>query len=78
MDFLIEYGLFLAKSITVLVAILVVIAFVIGTSQRHRSTEQGHIEVRNLNEVLDSITHSLKSVVLNPEDEPTILVLMYP
>jgi len=67
LEFLIEYGLFLAKSITVLVAILVVIAILIGASQRQRSTEQGHMEVRNLNEALDAITQSLKSVVLNPE-----------
>jgi serine protease SohB len=67
LEFLIEYGLFLAKSITVLVAILVVIGVLVGTSQRHKDPEAGHIEVKNLNESLDAITQSLKSVVLNPE-----------
>lgn len=66
MEFLIEYGLFLAKSVTVLAVILVVIAVVIGASHRQRSAEQGHIEVKNLNDALDAITQSLKGVVLNP------------
>ena len=67
MEFLFEYGLFLAKSVTVLAAILVVIAFIAGASQRQKEPETGHIEVRNLNDSLMSVTQSLKSVVLNPE-----------
>ena len=62
-----EYGLFLAKSITVLVAVLVVISVIVGASQRHKDAEQGHIEVKKLNDALTSITQSLKSVVLHPE-----------
>ena len=67
MDFLIEYGLFLAKSVTILVSILVVIVVIFGATQRQRDPDVGHIEVKNLNESLEAITHSLKSVVLNPE-----------
>lgn len=67
LEFLIEYGLFLAKSVTILVAVLVVIAFLVGTSQRHRESEAGHIEVRNLNESLEAITHNLKTIVQNVE-----------
>ena len=66
LEFLIEYGLFLAKSITVLVVVLVVIAVIAGTSQRQKDPDQGHIEVKNLNEALDLLTQSLKSVVLHP------------
>ncbi len=67
MEFLLEYGLFLAKSVTVLVAILVVITVIFGMSQKQQDSESGHIEVKNLNDTLHAITHSLKSVVLNPE-----------
>jgi serine protease SohB len=66
LEFIIEYGLFLAKSVTILAAILVVIAVIFGASQRQRETEPGHIEVKNLNESLESITHSLKAAVSNP------------
>ena len=67
MEFLIEYGLFLAKSVTVLVSILVVIVVIFGSTQRQKNPDVGHIEVKNLNDTLEGITHSLKSIVLNPE-----------
>jgi len=67
LEFLFEYGLFLAKSVTVLAVILVVVIAVFSASQRQRDPEAGHIEVKNLNDSLAQITHSLKSVVLNPE-----------
>ena len=67
MEFLIEYGLFLAKSVTVLVSILVVIVVILGSTRRHKDPDVGHIETKNLNESLEGITHSLKSIVLNPE-----------
>jgi serine protease SohB len=67
LEFLIEYGLFLAKSVTVLVSILVVIVVIFGSTQRQKNPDVGHIEVKNLNDTLEGITHSLKSIVLNPE-----------
>ncbi len=67
MEFLFEYGLFFAKAVTVVVAILVLLAFSFAMSHRGRPVEQGHIEVKNLNESLDMVTQSLKAVVLNPE-----------
>ena len=67
MEFLIEYGLFLAKSVTVVVSLLVVIVVVFGASQRQRNSDIGHIEVKNLNDTLEEVTRSLKAVVLNPE-----------
>ena len=67
MEFLVEYGLFLAKSITVLVAILITIAFVVGASQRQKPDDTGHIEVKDLNDSLKAVMQSLKNVVLNAE-----------
>ncbi len=67
MEFLFDYGLFLAKAVTVLAAILVTTAFVIGSSQRQKEADIGHIEVKNLNESLQAVTQSLKTVVLHPD-----------
>ena len=67
MEFLIEYGLFLAKSVTVLLATLVVITVIAGLAQRMREREGGHIEVKNLNASLDAATDIMKSAVLNPD-----------
>ncbi len=65
MEFLLEYGLFLAKSVTVLVVVLVVISGMLAATQRRKSTKRGHLEVTNLNEEFEAITNSLKKVVLN-------------
>jgi len=61
-----EYGLFLAKAVTLLLAILVIIATLAGIGQRGRRLDRGHIEVRSLNETLEGLTHTLKQAVLNP------------
>ncbi|MEX2488247.1 MAG: protease SohB [Pseudomonadales bacterium] len=65
MEFIFEYGLFLAKAITILVAILVVISALVGLGQKTRRTDKGYIEVRNMNDNMDNITNTLKSAVLN-------------
>lgn len=67
MEFLYEYGLFLAKAVTIVFSILVVVLVIIGTSQKFRRPERGHIEVRSLNDNIEGITRTLKQMVLNPE-----------
>jgi len=49
------------------VSILVVIVVIFGSTQRQKNPDVGRIEVKNLNDTLEGITHSLKSIVLNPE-----------
>lgn len=48
-------------------SILVVIVVIFGSTQRQKNPDVGRIEVKNLNDTLEGITHSLKSIVLNPE-----------
>lgn len=66
MDFLTEYGLFLAKTVTMLVAVLIVVVAVFGMGQRQRKSEKGQIEVTNLNQNLEEMTDTLKQIVLEP------------
>lgn len=68
MDFLINYGLFLSKTLTVLISVLVVIVVMVGMGQRQRKGDKGHIEVTNLNKELEEVTSSLKQIVLEPGD----------
>ena len=68
MEFLAEYGLFFAKTVTLLVAILVVIVVLVGAGHKQRRAERGHIEVRSLNDEIDAVSHTLKDAVLNPEE----------
>ena len=66
LDFLYEYGLFLAKVITFCIAAVVVIGFLIMTGQNRRQhSKAGHIEVRNLNEEFEDMTDTLDHAMMD-------------
>lgn len=67
MEFLTEYGLFLAKVVTLVIAIGVVIGFVVSAGSRHKKSEKGHIEVKKLNEKFEQMSDVLKEATLDPE-----------
>ncbi len=68
MEFLYEYGAFLAKAATVVVAILIVLAGIAGLSGRaRRQSHQGHVEVHSLNDKLKGMRHALESSILPKE-----------
>jgi serine protease SohB len=68
LEFVFEYGLFLAKTVTLLVAILLVVSVVFALGSKGRRPERGHIEVLSLNEGLNHVTRTLKQVVLNDSE----------
>jgi serine protease SohB len=66
MEFLNEYGLFLAKSVTVVVAIVVVLAAITGMMMRGKQRiSEGHIEIKHLNERLREMRESLQGTLLD-------------
>lgn len=65
LDFLYEYGLFVAKAATLVAAILLVIGASAQLAQR-RKESGGHIEVTNLNEELENNSLDLREAVLDP------------
>lgn len=67
LEFLSEYGLFLAKTVTLLLALIILIVVTVGVGQKQRRGDRGHIEVRSLNDVIESVGQTLKQAVLNPE-----------
>lgn len=74
MEFLTDYGLFLAKLITVVAGILVVILVAAGVRMREKTKlGEGHIEVRHWNDKLRRFKHTLQGSVL---DKPAIKRLM--
>ncbi|MFK7978161.1 MAG: protease SohB [Halioglobus sp.] len=67
MEFLYEYGLFLAQAVTLVAAILIVVGGIIAMSSRQRTEQQeGQIEIRHLNEKYRHIGATIKSVVEDP------------
>ncbi len=65
-EFLLEYGLFLTKSLTVLVFLLILLSAVAAMAVRQRRVgEQGRLEVRRLNDRIDDMRHLLMRHVLD-------------
>ena len=67
MEFLAEYGLFLAKTITFVIAILVIIAAIAGAALRAKHAQEDKIEVKKLNEQYQHLASTLKSAILNKQ-----------
>ncbi|MGH1469956.1 MAG: protease SohB [Cellvibrionaceae bacterium] len=68
MEFLAEYGLFLAKAVTFVVCILAVVIFAIAASHKGPKSDRGHIEVTKLNDLYKSMSDTLKSAVHDEHD----------
>lgn len=68
MEFLTDYGLFLAKTITFVAAIVVIITIAVSVGGRNKKSDKGHIEVTKLNEKFDHLRDSLRDAMLDDEE----------
>jgi len=67
-DFLMQYGLFLAKTLTLVLAIVVIVGVVGAIAHRRRQHQQeGHVEVRSLNDRYEDMQHEIEHAVLDEE-----------
>jgi serine protease SohB len=68
LEFIYEYGLFLAQAVTLVAAILIVIAGLVSMGHRQKAEQhEGHIEIRNLNEKYRLIGDSIQHMVTDPD-----------
>ena len=67
LEFLTNYGLFLAKTITFLIAIFVVISLVVSSGLRSKRSEKGQIQVSKLNDKFDAMRDALQDAILDDE-----------
>ncbi|MCG8382096.1 MAG: protease SohB [Gammaproteobacteria bacterium] len=63
-EFLYEYGLFLLKAITIVIAIVAVIIAIVAAGSRGKKETEGKIEVKKLNEELDTYKATVRRAVL--------------
>ncbi|ARN75849.1 protease SohB [Oceanicoccus sagamiensis] len=68
MEFLSNYGLFLAKSLTVVAAILFVVIGIIAASSRGKREQDGQIEVTLVNDSYEEHEQAIKAVVLDESE----------
>ena len=67
MEFLYEYGMFLAKAVTIVVAIVAVIIVVLASTVKHKS-DKGELRITNLSEELEELKHGLKEELLSKKE----------
>lgn len=60
-----EYGLFLAKVITFVLAFMVVVGFLVASTQRDKGRDRGRIQVTPFNERLEEMCQTLKAEVVD-------------
>lgn len=64
MEFLSDYGLFLAKTITFVIAIIIVVGFIVSASMKNQHEEKGRIEVKRINDKYRDMLDEVKAAVL--------------
>lgn len=62
-----QYGLFLAKTVTLVVALLLIISTIVSLSVRHQPPE-GELEITPINERMDDYAHAMRDAVLDKHD----------
>jgi serine protease SohB len=67
LEFLTEYGLFLAKSITIIITVAIVVAIIVSSSHRGKPDDKGQIEVTKLNDKFEGMHDALKDFVMDPD-----------
>jgi serine protease SohB len=66
LEFIYEYGLFLAQAVTIVAAVLILVAGLVSIGQRQKAEQhEGHIEIRNLNEKYRHIGESIQHAVID-------------
>jgi serine protease SohB len=68
LEFIYEYGLFLAQAVTLVAAFLILVTSLVSIGQRQKADQhEGHIEIRDLNEKYRHISESIREVIDDPE-----------
>jgi serine protease SohB len=65
LEYLFEYGMFLAKTLTIVIAVFAVITMLMAAGQRRRHMPRGSISVTHVNREMESLKDNLQRVVLD-------------
>jgi len=67
-EFFLDYGLFLAKSVTIVVAIAAVVFFMVATASRKQTDGKETLEVKKLNVKYEDMAMTLKTMMLEKDE----------
>lgn len=65
LEYLFEYAMFLAKALTIVLAVLAIVTMLVAVGQRRRHMPRGSLVVTHINRELDSLQDNLQRVVLD-------------
>ena len=68
MEFLTDYGLFLAKVVTIVVALLVIVGFIVANREHLKDRVRGHIAVTRLNDRYEQMKETLLEAVMEKHE----------
>merc|ERR1712093_845647 len=72
LEFLYEYGLFVAKAVTLVVAFVVIVSTIVGAASKQKQGK-GQLEITSLSEQLKDITHYARQVLLDKKSRLFVL-----
>lgn len=67
-DFLLQYGLFLAKTVTLAAAVIVVLAGLFSLIREAREQSHDHLQVKNINDRFELMADTLNSQILDDNE----------
>ena len=67
MEFLYEYGLFLAKTVTFVVAVIAIVAVATASAIKHKH-KKGELEITDLSEQFEEVEQEIIHALLNKEE----------
>ncbi len=65
MEFLSEYGLFFAKTLTFVIAIAAIIMLIIAAGMKNQGSDKGQLEVTKINQRFEDLNNAMKSIVMD-------------
>ena len=67
-EFFLEYGLFLAKTITLVVAFVAIVLVVVAVASRKQPQGKDSIEIKKLNQKYDDMAMAVNSNILTKDE----------
>jgi len=67
-EFFIEYGLFLAKTATIVVAIVIVLTAIVSAASRRQSDKKDTLEIKKLNSKFEDMAMAMNATMLEKRD----------
>lgn len=67
MEFINEYGIFLAETITVVIAFMFILAAITSSAVKHKKPDRKELLIEKLNEKYDDLKHDLEDTILDKD-----------